>query len=212
MTVLHQRLSATHLPEIIEQIHERKEQFALEIIRNVHLEYSNNIHINETCERVYQLGPSSIPNWPIEILCDSQIWNYRRRIILSSIVKIFNRTNLPLILFDVDSIETNDNRRILHRIKSNEEYSLPINVLYTRSTSRVFFAVDDEGGEEEAMTDFLSFDWANETTVDRIFKRKTNEQIHLVVRISLLVCQFSMFVFSNLDPQRINRSLCREYR
>ncbi len=83
LTIPNERLNATHLPTIIEQIHQRKQEVSIKIGEKVF-----KTDINQTWRRVYQLSPSSIPNWPIEMLCNSQIHDNRRQIILSSIIKV----------------------------------------------------------------------------------------------------------------------------
>jgi len=48
------------------------------------------ISINRTWQRIYNLQSSFHPSHPIQILCDTQIHNNRRHVILSSIVKVCN--------------------------------------------------------------------------------------------------------------------------
>ena len=96
--------------------------------------------INQTWRRVYELSSSPIPSWPIQLLCDSHIYQERRRVILSSIIKVSNRTQMPLIVLDAQSIETNQ-FRIIKQINVDEEFYLPIELLYLRSTPRIYFTV-----------------------------------------------------------------------
>ncbi len=92
------------------------------------------------------------------MLCDSHIYNDRRRVILSSIVKvdpsfiipfihlfvikIYNRTIMPLLILDVDSIDMRKSSPV-GRVEVSEEYYLPIDTLYKRSSSRLFIAIDE---------------------------------------------------------------------
>ena len=97
--------------------------------------------INQTWRRVYCVSPSLIPQWPRELLCNSEIVDDRRRVLLSSIVKVFNRTERCLFVFDADTIEKNQWERSI-RIEVNEESSLPMDFLYGRATSRLYFGVE----------------------------------------------------------------------
>jgi hypothetical protein len=94
------------------------------------------------------------------MLCDSQIYNDRRRVILSSIVKvnfcliffplihlfcfskIYNRTITPLVILDVDSIEKKQYHQVA-RVEVNDDYYLPIHLLYMRSSPRLFVGIDE---------------------------------------------------------------------
>ena len=49
---------------------------------------SKLININRTWQRIYDLKSLSNRLYPIQLLCDTQIYNNRRRIILSSIVQV----------------------------------------------------------------------------------------------------------------------------
>ena len=48
---------------------------------------------------------------------------------------------MPLILLDTDSLEKNQFNPIA-KIDVNQEYYLPIQILYLRVTSRLYFTVD----------------------------------------------------------------------
>ncbi|CAF4288304.1 unnamed protein product, partial [Adineta steineri] len=91
---------------------------------------------------------------------------------------IYNRTIASLIILDTDSIEAKKYRRLC-RLEVNEEHYLPIQPLYMRSSSRLFISIDEIDSLEQ-INDFISFDWINETTVDRTLKKNNNEEIHLV--------------------------------
>ncbi|CAF4197587.1 unnamed protein product, partial [Rotaria sordida] len=113
------------------------------------------------------------------LLCDSQIYQERRRVVLSSIIKISNRTQMPLIVLDADSIETNTFNRIA-KIDINQEYYLPIELLYLRITPRLYFAVQQDDYNDE-INDFISFDWANESINDRVLRLNNGTNGHFVV-------------------------------
>ncbi|CAF1065734.1 unnamed protein product [Adineta steineri] len=174
LTIPAERLSATHLPAIAEQVAKRKQQFQVHIS-----EKDLIIDINQTWRRVYEISDSLIPNWPIQILCDSHLYEERRRVILSSIIKVSNRTLMPLIILDADSIETNKFNRII-KIDVNKEYYLPIQLLYLRATPRLCFAIQEDDSDGE-INDFISFDWANESSADRVLKLNDGRQAHYVV-------------------------------
>lgn len=76
------------------------------------------------------------------MLCDAQIKNDRRLIILSSIVKIHNNTTMPLVILSIDSIDKNKHNRI-HRIDINDEYNIPLDLLYEFSSSPIFISIDE---------------------------------------------------------------------
>jgi hypothetical protein len=76
------------------------------------------------------------------MLCDAQIENGRRRIILSSTVRIFNNTTLPLLIVNVDSVDTKKYEQIA-KIDINKDFYFPIDLLYAHSNSSVFIAVDE---------------------------------------------------------------------
>ncbi|CAF1173038.1 unnamed protein product [Adineta ricciae] len=174
LTVPEERLSATHLPAIAEQVSKRKQEFQVKFG-----EIDVLVDINQTWRRVYDYSESLVPSWPIQLLCDSQIYEERRRIVLSSIIKISNRTQMPLILLDADSIEKNQLNSIT-KIDVNQEYYLPIQILYQRVTPRLYFTID-QGDSANGFNDFISFDWANESSSDRIVKLKDGRQAHYVV-------------------------------
>ncbi|CAF3861922.1 unnamed protein product, partial [Adineta steineri] len=174
MKISNERLTATHLPAIEEQINKRRQEFSVEINKHKRM-----IDINQTSKQIYELNPSPLINWPIQMLYDSQISNYHHQIILGSIIKIYNRTIAPLIILDTDSIETKKYHKLC-RLEVNEEHYLPIQPLYMRSSSRLFISIVENDSLEQ-INDFISFDWINETTVDRTLKKNNNEEIHLVI-------------------------------
>ena len=54
--------------------------------------------------------------------------------------QVSNRTELPLIVLDPDAVETQKFRAVA-TIKPNDEYYLPIEVLYARITPRLYFTI-----------------------------------------------------------------------
>ncbi|CAF1398617.1 unnamed protein product [Adineta ricciae] len=173
LTVSADRLSATHLPAISEQIDKRKQEFSVEIEGK-----TIQIDINQTWRRVYEIDASSMPNWPIQLLCDSQIHEDRRRIVLSSIIKVTNLTIMPLILLDPETVETKKFHRIA-RIDVNQEFYVPIQFLYLRMSPRLYFTIDTDDSNE--VYDFMSFEWAIESSSDRVLKRPDGSQVNYVI-------------------------------
>jgi hypothetical protein len=49
---------------------------------------------------------------------------------------------MPLLILDVDSTEMRKSSRV-GRVEVSEEYYLPIDTLYKRSSSRLFIAIDE---------------------------------------------------------------------
>ncbi|CAF4985943.1 unnamed protein product, partial [Rotaria magnacalcarata] len=68
--------------------------------------------------------------------------NERRRITLSSIVRIYNNTTLPLLVLSVDATDPNIRKR-LGKIEINKDYHVPIDLLYTYSSLPIFIAIDE---------------------------------------------------------------------
>jgi hypothetical protein len=75
------------------------------------------------------------------MLCDAQIVNDRRRIVLSSIVRVFNNTTLPLVILNIDSVDKTKHIKIA-TIDINKDYYVPIDLLYASSSSPIFIAID----------------------------------------------------------------------
>jgi hypothetical protein len=93
-------------------------------------------------KRVYELGESTSSNRPIHLLCNAHVENDRRRVVLSSIVRIFNNTTLPLMLLNVDPTQPTKCTRVI-RIEVNQDYYVPIDVLYEHSEPSVFLTIDE---------------------------------------------------------------------
>lgn len=100
------------------------------------------ISINRTWKRIYDLGPSANPHWPIRLLSDTQTRNDRRRVILSSIVKIYNNTAKTLLILNIDSVDSKKHHRVA-KIPIDEEYYMPLDLVYNYSSSPIFIAVDE---------------------------------------------------------------------
>jgi len=75
------------------------------------------------------------------MLCDAQIVNDRRRIVLSSIVRVFNNTTLPLVILNIDSVDKTKHIKTA-TIDINKDYYVPIDLLYASSSSPIFIAID----------------------------------------------------------------------
>ncbi|CAF4603370.1 unnamed protein product, partial [Rotaria sp. Silwood2] len=101
------------------------------------------MNMNGICKRVFDLGLSSYSNWPMQILCDTQIHNDHRCITFSSIVKINNNTTRPLIILNIDSIDAKQYHTIA-KIDVDDEYYVPIASLYRNSGPTIFIGIDGE--------------------------------------------------------------------
>lgn len=100
------------------------------------------ISINRAWRRVYDLGPSRNPKWPIKMLCDGRLQNDRRLFVLSSIIKIYNNTTMTLAILNIDSTDSKKYRKIA-KMHVNDEYYVPIDMLYKHSKSPIFVALDE---------------------------------------------------------------------
>lgn len=100
------------------------------------------VNINRTCKRVYELGETSGPNSLKLFLCDTQSQNDRRRIVVSSIVRIINNTPLPLVLLDINPDRPQEHKRV-HRIDINQDYYVPIDLLYAYGDQSIALTVDE---------------------------------------------------------------------
>ncbi|CAF1170061.1 unnamed protein product [Rotaria sordida] len=173
LTVPSERLSATRIPAIAEQMSNRRQEFSVQIANEV-----KTVDINQTWRRVFDLGPSSIPDWPIQLLCDSQLYNDRRRIVLSSIIKVFNRATMPVMILDIDSVEMGTYREVA-RIEPNGELYLPLELVYAHMNSHLFITIE-EAKSTNGIQDFISFDWAIESSTDRVLNMKNGKDANLV--------------------------------
>jgi hypothetical protein len=114
-------------------------------------------------------------------------------VILSSIVKIFNNTILPIAIFDLASVTG----KISHRIDVNECYHVPMDLLYTNSNSSIFIGVDEyeigiprsdflfiffhRNDHTDSTGNFIVFDWVTNTTLEHKLQLKNGKTIHLIV-------------------------------
>jgi hypothetical protein len=73
------------------------------------------------------------------MLCDAQIKNDCRLIILSSSVRVFNNTAFPLVILSSNSGE----QKKVQRIEVNKDYHIPIGLLYADSSSSIHIGVDE---------------------------------------------------------------------
>ena len=85
MAIPTERLSTTHLPAIADHNSRKQQELSIQLKMN---NTNTQVDMNYASKRVYQLSPSVIPDWPIELLCDSHVYNNSRRLVLSSIVKV----------------------------------------------------------------------------------------------------------------------------
>lgn len=76
------------------------------------------------------------------MLCDALIENDRRRVVLSSIVRVVNHTTLPLLILNTDQIDEKKYNSIT-RIDINKDFYIPIDLLYGYSSSQIFIAIDE---------------------------------------------------------------------
>ena len=76
------------------------------------------------------------------MLSDAQVRNDRRRIILSSIVRIYNNTTMPLMILAADSTDKSKHHRV-GRIEVNGDFHVPIDLLHKDSSSLIHIAVDE---------------------------------------------------------------------
>ncbi len=91
---------------------------------------------------------------------------------------------MPLVIWDIESVEKKQFQAIA-QLEMDGECYLPIKFLYTCSSPRIFIGIDEHKDDsDEQLSDFISFDWTNEITTDRILKTMNNEQVHLVVSLS----------------------------
>jgi len=55
------------------------------------------------------------------------------------VFKIFNNTKLPIAILDLDSVTGKSS----HRIESNKDYYVPIDLLYKNSHSPIIIGIDE---------------------------------------------------------------------
>ncbi|CAF4497379.1 unnamed protein product [Rotaria socialis] len=172
LTASAERLSSVYRLSVIEkQTSEYRQEFSVQIDNNVKL-----ISINRTWQRIYDIKPSTHLNFPIQLLCDTQIDQNRRRVTLSSIVKIYNNTTIPMFILDRDSTTG----KSYYRIEINEYYSVPINLLYKTNNPSIFISTD-ENDQSGPKGDFFAFDWMKATTQEQKLKSKNGKIFHFII-------------------------------
>lgn len=159
------------------------------------------------------------------MLCDAQIRNDRRIVVLSSIVKIFNSTTTPLTILTIDSVDLTKHKKIA-TVDVNDEYNLPLNLLYAHANSPVFFTVAEwdefvcffrivifsfRDENDETITDFISFDWEKEFSTERKLKLKNGKYAHFIVKIVDLFVRLNRidriyFRFSKKSSKHIQKT------
>ncbi|CAF4060347.1 unnamed protein product, partial [Adineta steineri] len=174
LVVANDRQSAARLSVIEEQDFKRRQEFGVKIGDAV-----KTVTINRTWKRVYELGPSPNPNWPVQMLCDTQLRNDRRCVILSAIVKVYNNTTMSLIILNIDSVDPKKYHRMA-KIDINDEYYVPIDLLYTHSSSQIFISTDENEHNGE-IYDFFSFDWEKEFLSEKKLKLKTGKEANFII-------------------------------
>ncbi|CAF4190264.1 unnamed protein product [Rotaria sp. Silwood2] len=157
------------LSVIDEQHRQRRQEFSVQIG-----DVKKTVSINRTLQRTYTLHGSSNIKLPVQMLCNAQIENDRRRVILSSIVRVYNHTTLPLLILNTDLTNPKKYKR-LARIDVNKDYHVPIDLLYAHES--IFMTVD----EDEQVHDFFSFDWAKEILTETKLKLKNGKQADFIV-------------------------------
>lgn len=103
---------------------------------------TKTIDISRTGKRYYDIDGTQGAKWPIQLLCDAQIKNNRRRIVLSSIIRLINNTTLPLVLLDIDPKNPSARTRVA-KIDVNQDFPVPIDLLYKHSKPELFFSLDE---------------------------------------------------------------------
>ncbi|CAF4608864.1 unnamed protein product [Rotaria sp. Silwood1] len=100
LNAFYERLSETYRLSVIEeQTSQNRQEFSVQNDNNIKL-----ININRTWQRIYDLQLSAASLFPIQLLCDTQIHNNCRRIILSSVVKAYTETK-EAYLENTDQLE-----------------------------------------------------------------------------------------------------------
>ncbi|CAF4930234.1 unnamed protein product, partial [Rotaria sp. Silwood1] len=171
LNAFYERLSATYRLSVIEeQTSQNRQEFSVQNDNNIKL-----ININRTWQRIYDLQLSTASLFPIQLLCDTQIHNNCRRIILSSVVKVYNNTTVPIVILDVDS----NTRNFYHRIEINEYYYVPIDLLYKKLNLPIIIGVD-ENDHNGSISDFFEFYWIAKIYEEKAIQLQNGTKIHLI--------------------------------
>ncbi|CAF3775950.1 unnamed protein product, partial [Rotaria magnacalcarata] len=174
LIALNERKSTARLSVIAEQTSKTRQELSVKI-GNV----TKTVSLHRSWKRVYDLGPSRNADWPIQMLCDTQIRNDRRHVILSSIVKIYNNTMMPLVLLNINSLDTKKNYKIA-KINVNDEYYVPIHSLYKYSSSPIFLGIDENNNNDE-IYDFFSFNWQTEVSEEKKLTLKNGSEAYFTI-------------------------------
>ncbi|CAF4656530.1 unnamed protein product [Rotaria sp. Silwood1] len=171
LNVWHEHQIVGRLSVIDAQNRQQRQEFSVQIG-----DVKKTVSINRTLQRIYTLHGLSNIQLPIQMLCNTQIENDRRRVILSSIVRIYNHTTLPLLILNTDPTNRKKHKR-LARIDVNKDYYVPIDLIYAHGP--IFIAVD----EDEQVHDFFSFDCKKEILSETKLKLKNGKQADFIVRV-----------------------------
>ncbi|CAF3667366.1 unnamed protein product [Rotaria sp. Silwood1] len=169
LNVWHEHQIVGRLSVIDAQNRQQRQEFSVQIG-----DVKKTVSINRTLQRIYTLHGLSNIQLPIQMLCNTQIENDRRRVILSSIVRIYNHTTLPLLILNTDPTNRKKHKR-LARIDVNKDYYVPIDLIYAHGP--IFIAVD----EDEQVHDFFSFDCKKEILSETKLKLKNGKQADFII-------------------------------
>lgn len=97
--------------------------------------------INRTWLRAYPIGSTLDGQSDRLLVCDTQLRNDRRIIYIGSIVRIYNRSTMPLLMLSPDSVQKKTYESI-RRINVNDFSYVPLSLVYIENIQSVFFAVD----------------------------------------------------------------------
>ena len=155
-----------------------EEKFAELFLRFQLENHREVLSIHRMYKRVYNIVPTADERFPIQVLCDIQSHNDRREVVLSPVLRIFNHTTMPLVLLNIDSSTAKPDRAV-GQINVNEDFYVPLDVLYANNTGSLAFGVDESDG---LPNDFFSFNWKEEYSLDRQLKLKDGSTAYFVVR------------------------------
>jgi len=152
---------------------------------SIHIENHREVlSIHRMWKRVYNLVPTADERFPIQVLCDIQSHNDHRQVVLSSILRIFNHTTMKLLILNIDPKSSKPDKSV-GQINVNEDFYVPIDVLYANNTGSIAFGVEES---DEIPTDFFSFDWKDEFSSDRQLKLKDGSIAYFVPFKEVITC------------------------
>lgn len=105
-------------------------------------EYEKTVMIDRSPPSCFTLRPSGLDKWPVTLTCFTQVENDRRIVVLSSIVRLNNRSTVGLVVLDPKSIEKKNSRPI-SSVQVNEIGFVPLSGIYSTSMTPVFIAIDE---------------------------------------------------------------------